>query len=73
MVVLGVVTVSITLTIKRWRGRGRLITPTHSSPTSTVETLAWQLAAAGLTDSWDKRLTDKLPYPWDQRLAVLDF
>jgi len=33
----------------------------------------WQLAAAGLTDSWDKLLPDKLPYFWAQRLAGLDF
>ena len=57
----------------RTRWRGRLKNTSHSSPTSTVETLFWQLAAAGLTDSWDKLLPDKLPYLWAQSLSDIPY
>ena len=82
LVVLGVVTVNITHTHTHHRGQGVGSQPQHSSPTFTLESLAWslptpqkrwQLAAAGLTDSWDKLLPDKLPYMWAQRLAGLNF
>eukprot|EP00092_Neocalanus_flemingeri_P094704 GFUD01120435.1.p1 GENE.GFUD01120435.1~~GFUD01120435.1.p1 ORF type:complete len:711 (+),score=250.43 GFUD01120435.1:40-2172(+) len=81
LVVLGVVTVTVTLTTKDkvegealspttllshlYPGDSGLLSPNHSN--------IWQLAAAGLADSWDRLLPDKLPYCWAQRLAGLEF
>lgn len=81
LVVLGVVTVTITLTTKD-KVEGEALNPNtllshlysgDSGLESPNTTNSWQLAAAGLTDSWDKLLPDKLPYLWAQRLAGLDF
>jgi len=81
LVVLGVVTVTVTLTTKD-KLEGEAMTPNtllshlftgDSGVQSPNLTNTWQLAAAGLTDSWDKLLPDKLPYIWVQRLSGLDF
>jgi len=81
LVVLGVVTVNITLAIQD-KLEGEALSPntllSHLYPgdsglQSPNTTNSWQLAAVGLTDSWEKLLPDKLPYLWAQRLAGLDF
>jgi len=81
LVTLGVVTVTVTLSTKE-KLDGEMLSPntllSHlyqgdagmKSPNSAN---TWQLAAAGLTDSWEKLLPDKMPFLWVQRLAGLDF
>jgi hypothetical protein len=80
LVVLGVVMVTITLTTKdKVEGEAlnpnTLLSPLYNgdSGLESPNTNSWQLAAAGLTDSLDNLLPDKLPYLWVQRLDGLDF
>jgi len=81
LAILGVVTVTTTLSTKD-KLEGDVLSPStflsHLYPGDTGEgspnpTNTWHLAAASLSDSWEKLLPDKLPYLWVQRLAGLDF
>jgi len=81
MVVLRVVTVTTKL-VTEDNLEGEMLTastllshlyPGDSGLDSPNQSNAWQMSAAGLTDTWSVLLPDTLPYYWTQRLAGLDF